>query len=114
MRGDPRLGGRAEGGGVGGEGVDEALGGGLGSAEHLALEEDLEGGLQPDDPWQALGAAAAGEEAEGGLWQADEDAGVVDGDAVVTRQRQLVAPTECGAGDARDHGQAAGLGACAG
>ena len=68
-------------------------------------------GLQAEHAYDARDAAAAGQQAEGGLGQADLDRAVVDGDAVVGGQRDLEATAERGAvdrGDDRDAGSARG------
>ena len=106
---DPRERGGEQGLVVGDELVDEAGLEGLGRAELLALQDRLGRGLDPDQSGQALGPAGAGHDPELDLWQAELCARVVDGDASVTRERELVAAAEGRAVEGRDDGDAGGL-----
>ena len=79
----------------------------FGRLELLAFEHRLQRGLDADQPRQALGAAAAGEQAQLHFRQAELGLGAVDGDAVVAGQRQFQSAAERGAVERSDHWPAA-------
>ena len=66
------------------------------------MSTSIRRGLQAEHAYDARHAAAAGEQAEGGLGQADLDRAVVDGDAVVGGERDLEPAAEGGAVDRGD------------
>ena len=94
----------------GGHLVDQAVLQGAPRAVLGALEQHLQ--QRVGDAEQAYGtddAAAAGQQAEGDLGQADLGAGGVEGDAVVAGEGDLVAAAEGRAVDRGDDGLAEGL-----
>ena len=107
---DPRLGGGHELLAGRHDLVDEALGQRALRVELRARHQHVhQRGLQPEHAYDAGDAAAAGQQAERRLGQADLDRAVVDGDAVVGRERDLEAAAEGGAVDRRDDGARVGL-----
>ena len=90
--------------------VDQALGQRTLRVELGAGHEHVhQRGLQPQHAYDAGDPAAAGQQAERRLGQADLDRAVVDRDAAVGRQRDLEATAEGGTVDRRDHGPREGL-----
>ena len=91
--------------------VDEAEFERLFSVEGIAGKDRLHGALRADQPGHALGAAAAGQQSDLDLGQADRRAGCRD--PVMARQRNLEAAAEGGAVDGGDNGLFAFLDVCA-
>ena len=73
----------------------------LGRLDHVAGEDHPHRVTHADEPRQALGAAAAGDQAEVDLRLAET--GLVGGDPHVARHRELAAAAETEAVDHRDH-----------
>ena len=90
--------------------VDEPRGQRALRVELGAGHEDVhQGGLQAQHAYDAGDPAAAGQQAERGLGQADLDRAVVHRDPAVGRERDLEATAERGAVDRRDDGAREGL-----
>jgi hypothetical protein len=107
---DPRLGGGNEFLDAADEFVDQTGVLGLLRVEPSALAQHVdEGVLDPHHPHRAGDAAAAGQQAQADLGQADRAALDVGGDAPVTRQCDLQAATKGSAVDGGDDRNAQGL-----
>ena len=91
--------------------VDEAEFERLFSVEGIAGKDRLQCPLDADQPWHALGAAAARQQSDLDLGQTDRRAGCRD--PVMARQRDLEAAAEGGAVDGGDNGLFAFLDVCA-
>ncbi|MNQ66869.1 hypothetical protein D3C85_813710 [compost metagenome] len=89
--------------------VDDACALGVVRTEGLALGHGHHGGLDADQARQALGAAAAGEEADLDLGQAQLDLVVVLDHAIVAGEGEFEAAAQRQAVDGRGHRLAAGL-----
>ncbi len=76
----------------------------LGRALHFARKDDVEGRARADQPRQALAAARAGQDAELDFREADLGLGMVAGNAIGARQRELEAAAQAPAVNAHRDG----------
>ncbi|MNZ90168.1 hypothetical protein D3C78_1091220 [compost metagenome] len=91
--------------GRGGQTVDQTQFEGTLGTQRLAGEDRFQGGFGADQARQALGAAGAGEQAQGDFRETEARLGLAD--TVAAGQGQLQTAAEGEAADGRDHGLAA-------